>query len=70
MSQTLTTRVHELGLRLVKENPDWRTGQAYFNALVIEEPEIADFVRGQLIDPYYQDDRLPVFWQYVGSWDW
>lgn len=34
---------------------DWRLGQAYFNALLMIYPEIAELVRGTDADPFYAD---------------
>jgi len=33
-----------------------RVGQAYFNALVIAWPEVAELVRGTMADPFYAED--------------
>jgi hypothetical protein len=34
---------------------DWRLGQAYFNALLIIWPEVAELVRATDADPFYAD---------------
>lgn len=34
---------------------DWRLGQAYFNALFLIYPEVAELVRGTEADPFYVD---------------
>ena len=41
--------------------PDWRIGQTYFNVLRMLQPEIAEQFRGESIDPFYSDDRIPNF---------
>jgi hypothetical protein len=38
-----------------------RMGQAYFNALFMLRPNIAKEISGTDYDPFYQDDKLPVF---------
>jgi hypothetical protein len=45
--------------------PDWRQGQAAFNALCKVSPILAEEVRGSLRDPFYQDSRLDAFYEYV-----
>lgn len=41
--------------------PEWRLGQTYFNVLYEYSPELADWVRGTYIDPFYDDSKVPVF---------
>lgn len=38
-----------------------RKGQAYFNALVLVAPELAELIRGTKDDPFYDDGNLPAF---------
>jgi len=52
-------------LKLHRDNPEWREGQALFNALQEEHPSLAASVRGSLNDPYYDDSRIEAFWAYV-----
>ena len=49
---------------------DWRHGQFAFNMLYSWRPVLADKIRTTEIDPFYRDDRLPAFWEYViAHWD-
>lgn len=43
----------------------WRRGQAYFNVLYDVKPNLADKVRGTLLDPFHNDARIPDFIVYV-----
>lgn len=50
--------------------PDWRMGQTYFNVLSQVRPDLAELVRGTELDPFYQDDRVVGFLEFVASrWD-
>ncbi len=40
---------------------DWRRGQVWFNALHRVRPDLSEKVRGTQFDPFYQDDRVPKF---------
>jgi hypothetical protein len=50
-------------------NPDWRLGQAAFNAFHRAYPALADKIRGTAADPFYadkmDDPRLQRFMAYV-----
>lgn len=46
-------------------NPEWREGQVYFNVLEVYLPELAAQVRGTDLDPFYNDDRLDAFREWV-----
>lgn len=41
------------------QNPKWRSGQALFNALLEVRPELAEQIRATIMDPFYQDFRIP-----------
>ena len=47
------------------ETPSWRAGQTYFNVLYRMRPEMADSLRGSSRDPFYNDDRIDDFLDYV-----
>jgi len=49
----------------LEQNPEQRKGQAYFNALWFTYPDLADKVRGSHRDPFYNDDRMPEFLDFV-----
>ena len=52
-------------------NPE-RLGQAYFNALVLAWPEVAELVRDTSADPFYADDfkdpRMRAFFDAIGPY--
>jgi hypothetical protein len=45
--------------------PLWRLGQTAFNVLYEVAPDLADEIRATELDPFYLDDRLPAFYQWV-----
>jgi hypothetical protein len=46
--------------------PDgWRQGQFVFNVVATHCPEIADMLRGSMVDPFYKDHRISLFWAAV-----
>lgn len=50
--------------------PEQRRGQMAFNLLTVMHPVLAEAVRGSLHDPFYDDARLPEFFDFVGVfWD-
>ncbi len=55
------------------ENPDWRKGQAMFNALDRLDPELANMIRSTPEDPFYRDERIPTFelllWGQPKGWE-
>lgn len=56
--------------RAFRHQPHLRRGQAAFNTLWEERPDLAELVRGSDIDPYYRDELLDRFILWVeASWD-
>lgn len=53
--------VAELAQAMVRDQPELRRGQAFFNALYRLDPELANHLCTTAVDPYYQDDRIPYF---------
>lgn len=51
----------------LRENPQWRSGQAHFNVLSMFRPDISEPLRGSTLDPFYQDDLLPAFLAHVAN---
>jgi hypothetical protein len=50
-------------------HPTERMGQAYFNQLHEDRPDISEDVRGDEIDPFYNDDLIGQFLVFVHlSW--
>ena len=49
---------------------DWRLGQAYFNVLTEARPELAEKVRGSMVDPFHDDSRIGDFLVFISDhWD-
>lgn len=57
--------VSERADQMQRENPDWRVGQAWFNALHEIDPGLANQIRGSQDDPFYRDDRVTAFVQRI-----
>lgn len=50
--------------------PGWRRGQAAFNLLHQERPDLSEEIHTSCLDPYYDDTRLPQFLRFVEElWD-
>jgi len=45
----------------MKENPNWRRGQAAFNVAAKMFPEVAEKYRGGELDPFYANEKLNNF---------
>lgn len=43
--------------------PTWREGQTLFNVLFVEYSELANEIRDTKYDPFYQDEKIPAFWE-------
>ena len=48
-----------------KLNKGWREGQTYVNVLAQVRPDLSAKVLDLQIDPFYQDEHIPAFLQYV-----
>lgn len=46
---------------LLRDHPDWRWGQALFNALRMMDPPLAEQIRGTTADPFHDNIRCPEF---------
>lgn len=56
--------------RLARRNMDVyreRYGQAYFNALHTLAPEIANEIRGTEADPFYLNENIEAFFNYLAG---
>lgn len=49
---------------LVKQ-PDWRVGQAFYNILRAQRPDLAEKVDATDLDPYYEDSNLTRFLHFI-----
>lgn len=48
-----------------KPPPEQRMGQWQFNELHRVNPDLANKVRTSVADPFYDDGRLKVFWNFL-----
>lgn len=53
--------LQEQANELQREHPDWRRGQALFNALHKMHPDLANQIRGTSADPFHDDSRVQEF---------
>ena len=51
-------RILEEWNTMLRQNPQLRRGQAFFNALSELEPPLAEVLRGGFLDPFYKDERV------------
>jgi hypothetical protein len=49
------------------KNPDIRYGQAVFNAIELIDPEFANTIRGTEHDCYYDDEKVSVVVNLLGT---
>lgn len=51
-------------------NPHQRSGQALFNALNWERPNLANKIRGTNLDPFHRDERVSAVQEWLqDNWD-
>lgn len=46
----------------------WRIGQYYFNTLLHVRPDLAEEIRTSVLDPFYDDTRIPAFLAALQDW--
>jgi len=51
----------------LNSRPGLRLGQTAFNTLTRVHPRLAEQVHGSACDPFYDDNRLPKFFQCLSS---
>lgn len=61
MSNTFETFITEASWH----KPSQRPGQRYMNLLMDMRPDLAKMVRANDLDPFYLDERIPMFLEYV-----
>ena len=49
----------------MKTHPDQRKGQAMFNVAWDHIGDKVDYILGSEKDPYYKDENIPVFMEYL-----
>lgn len=57
----LAEKVLARATELAKENPTWRAGQTFANALQDVAPDVARRLAGTAADPFYDDGRIDAF---------
>lgn len=70
MSNTVNIGYHQflvLVQTMLNNEPDWRYGQALFNALTYVRPDLSEQVRATPIDPFFRDlDNIdPALWAFL-----
>ena len=55
------TEFRKLAKAELKQYPELRKGQAMFNVLCKLNSKWAEEIRGQKIDPFYNDENIPAF---------
>lgn len=53
--------IHNKAISLMNIYPQWRAGQALFNALYLENEAMANKIRGTEYDCFYSDKNIPAF---------
>ena len=43
----------------------WREGQTLFNTLAVVHPEVAERLRGSLVDPFHREVIAPETWGFI-----
>jgi hypothetical protein len=59
------TLISQIAQRVLARPEQWRRGQAAYNALHELRPDLARRINGSEVDPYYRDERLGIFYQWV-----
>lgn len=57
--------INEFNTQLKSKPKDIRKGQFAFNLLYEQYPKLADLLRGTINDPFYNDDNLPNFFNFI-----
>ncbi len=60
--------IDDIKKAIINRPPTWRKGQAAFNRLHEVGPRWAEHIRGSGLDPFYLDERLPGFFDWVLRW--
>lgn len=53
---------------LVAQRPGWSRGMAHMVVLESRYPDLAEMIRGTILDPTYHDGPLPEFQRWLGSY--
>lgn len=59
--------IQQLALTYQRQYSGRRAGQALFNACYSLCPEAAEAVRGTEVDPFYDDERIGLFFEHLAA---
>lgn len=59
--------LHDWG-ESVRQHPEQRSGQVAFNVLHASHPDVSNRIRGTVLDPFHDNDRMPLFLAAVQEW--
>lgn len=65
--QQFLTQMMNLYAEYTSKLHSLRQGQAIYNCMTMLRPDLANELNGTLADPYYDDERLPMFWEALES---
>ena len=51
--------------KVMVDYPEWRAGQAAFNVLYSERPDLSEQIRGTMRDPFHNDRLLVPFSKFL-----
>ena len=54
-------KIEQLADEAMKEHPEWRKGQAFFNVLYTLFPDVANEIRGSSVDMFYDSSKINEF---------
>jgi len=58
MSKEKIDEIVEVKDDFLKNYPNWRKGQALFNAIFYIDQDVGNKIRGSQIDPFHRDDMI------------
>lgn len=67
MTQNNFEELSDLVNEYKESHPQQRDGQALFNTLFVNFPEVAEAIRATSVDPFYKDDRIPECYEFIYS---
>jgi len=67
LNQFITTHQPDDFQKTFYKRMGLRYGQWLFNELYEHNEKLGDEIRGTSSDPFYNDSRIPAFWQTIGS---
>ena len=58
-------KLDQLHKKVNNKPKEYRKGQAYFNYLYDDNPQLANEIRGTNLDPFHRDDIIPKFLEFL-----